>query len=336
MNRSAPIRRSWQRFRNVPCALPCLIALLVTVLSAVALSPFAAAWYDVQSRSHVRHSPTLEPARDTVFQSRLNENLSARPIQQLMPAARRTVGLFGYDDLGRSIFLRTVMGWLISMGIGLSAAVTAVVVGVTWGATAAWFGSKTDALMMRIVDIFYGLPYVLLVIVLKVVFENRLQRVLGARSAMAGVVVLLLAVGLVSWLTMARVVRGQVLSLKHRAFVEAARAAGASTPRIIIRHLLPNLIGPVIVYALLIVPQAILQESFLSFLGIGVQPPLPSLGNLVADGVDAVNGFVSFWWILVFPCAALVLTLLLLTLVGDGLRDALDPQSKGSPGAVHR
>lgn len=130
---------------------------------------------------------------------------------------------------------------------------------------------------------------------------------------------------------MARVIRGQVLSLRERAFVEAARACGAGPLRVFVRHLLPNLVGPIVVYSTLVIPQAIMQESFLSFLGIGVQQPIPSLGRLAADGVEAVNTFVGFWWLIVFPCGILVLTLLALNFVGDGLRDALDPQSRASP-----
>jgi ABC-type dipeptide/oligopeptide/nickel transport system permease subunit len=150
---------------------------------------------------------------------------------------------------------------------------------------------------------------------------------MGRNSRAAQIVILFLAIGSISWLTMARVVRGQVLSLRNRPFVEAARAIGARPARIVWRHLIPNTVGTVLVYATLIVPQAILQESFLSFLGIGIQQPMPSLGRLAADGVYAVNSFVSYWWLLVFPCGLLVSTLLALNLIGDGLRDAVDPKS---------
>jgi oligopeptide transport system permease protein len=175
---------------------------------------------------------------------------------------------------------------------------------------------------MRLVDILYGLPYILIVILFQVAF----------RSSRAGsVVVLFVAIGLVSWLTMARVVRGQVLSLRAQPFIEACRASGLTEWRIFTRHLLPNLVGPVIVYATLTIPQAILQESFLSFLGIGIQKPLPSWGSLASDGLlPALNPIDSRWWLLVFPCAMLATTLLSLNFLGDGLRDVFDPKREAA------
>jgi ABC-type dipeptide/oligopeptide/nickel transport system permease subunit len=233
----------------------------------------------------------------------------------------------GHDDLGRSLLFRLLPGFLISLAIGLGAAVMAVVIGTGWGAIAALAGGRVDLLMMRIADVLYGLPYILMVILLKVALDRPLNAMLGAYSNYADVVIMFLAIGGVSWLTMARVIRGQVLSLRERTFVEAARAAGAGPWYILTRHLVPNLAGPIVVYATLVVPQAILQESFLSFLGIGIQQPVPSLGRLAADGVEAVNTFVSFWWLLAFPCGLLVITLLALNFIGDGLRDTFDPKS---------
>jgi ABC-type dipeptide/oligopeptide/nickel transport system permease subunit len=180
--------------------------------------------------------------------------------------------------------------------------------------------------MMRVVDILYGLPYILLVILIKIAFEGPLQTLLG-NAQVANVIILFVSIGAVSWLTMARVIRGQVLSLKEQPFVEAARALGVGPAGVLFRHLLPNLVGPIIVYATLTVPQAILQESFLSFLGIGIQPPVPSWGNLASDGVTAINNVESFWWLLAFPCGLLSLTLLSLNFIGDGLRDAFDPKT---------
>jgi len=182
------------------------------------------------------------------------------------------------------------------------------------------------------VDILYGLPYVLMIILLKIAFEPKLIKLLNSifgpgQERVANIVILFLAIGGVSWLTMARVIRGQVLSLKTQPFMEAARAGGVPTRRILLRHLLPNLIGPIIVYATLTVPQAILQESFLSFLGIGIQAPVPTWGSLAAEGVKAVNTVVSFWWMVFFPSALLGLTLLCLNFIGDGLRDAYDPKT---------
>lgn len=233
--------------------------------------------------------------------------------------------IFGTDVLGRSVAVRCMLGGVISLTVGFSAAAIAMILGVTWGTIAAMAGGRIDALMMRIVDVLFGLPYILLVILLKVGLDGLLHDRLGLSAQAANIVILLAAIGGVSWLTMARVIRGQVLSLQTRPFIEAARALGLPRMRIFFAHLLPNLIGPLIVYASLTVPQAILQESFLSFLGIGIQPPMPSWGNLAAEGVTAVNPVQSFWWQLVFPCGLLSLTLLCLNFIGDGLRDAFDP-----------
>ncbi|HLL89279.1 MAG TPA: ABC transporter permease, partial [Tepidisphaeraceae bacterium] len=191
---------------------------------------------------------------------------------------------------------------------------------------AGYTGGWVDAVLMRTVDVLYGLPYVLLVVLFKIALEPVLQRLINPTAG--NLIVLFLAIGLVSWLTMARVVRGQVLSLRAQPFVEAARACGIGRWRIFTRHLLPNLVGPITVYATLTVPQAILQESFLSFLGIGVQPPVPTWGSLASDGIAlALNPINSLWWLLAFPCTLLAVTLLALNFVGDGLRDAFDPRS---------
>lgn len=229
----------------------------------------------------------------------------------------------GTDLLGRPVWARCMLGGLISLAVGLAAAGISVVIGTAWGAAAGLAGGRVDAVMMRLVDILYGLPYILLVILITMAFGPALERFFSTTAA--NVMILFLAIGSVSWLTMARVIRGQVLSLKAQPFIEAARAGGAGPPRILWRHMMPNLVGPVLVYATLTVPQAILQESFLSFLGIGIQPPLPSWGNLAAEGLAAINNVKSFWWLIVFPCALLSATLLSLNFIGDGLRDAFDP-----------
>ncbi|QKK08658.1 MAG: ABC transporter permease [Planctomycetota bacterium] len=320
----------------------------------------------------------------------------------------------GTDVLGRSLLTRILTGGGISLGIGIAAAFISVFIGTLYGGLAGYVGGKTDAVLMRIVDVLYGLPYILLVVLLAVASEAivagwisqegardawvqstlkqsnmpsdqvwleepasdhpefvnlilaRVERAVNAPDAQkialaevqdeaairsAGEVLttaasiarppknvressrllldvgtLLLAIGGVSWLTMARVIRGQVLSLKEQPFVEAAQATGATPFRIFTKHLLPNLLGPIIVYATLTVPQAILQESFLSFLGIGVKPPLPSWGNLAADGLSELNTYRSHWWLLLFPCLLLGVTLLALNFVGEGLREAFDPK----------
>lgn len=322
----------------------------------------------------------------------------------------------GTDNLGRSVLARCLLGGAISLGIGIAAAMISVLIGTLWGLVSGNSGGRTDAFMMRTVDVLYGLPYILLVLLLVVAvdgsidrfkssfnetmqppgspttrgseesaslraarlanepkiraYNEAMTRVGEAREAAAALpegeskqakrvqadelerraeqldprpaalrfleenlwVVnigsLLVAIGAVSWLTLARVVRGQVLSLRNQPFVEAARAMGCSTSRILFRHLLPNLMGPIIVYTTLTVPQAILQESFLSFLGIGVKPPLPSWGNLAAEGLKELNPVQSYWWLLAWPCLLLALTLLSLNFLGDGLRDKYDPRSQ--------
>ncbi len=243
--------------------------------------------------------------------------------QKLLPPS--ATHWLGTDAFGRSFFVRCLLGGAISLSIGVAAAAISVVIGTTWGLIAGYAGGRIDAVMMRIVDILYGLPYILLVVLLKVALEEPAQAVMG--ESVGNVVILLAAIGAVSWLTLARVVRGQVLSLRGQPFIEAAKACGLPTWRILLRHVLPNLVGPIIVYTTLTVPQAILQESFLSFLGIGVHPPLPSWGLLAAEGLSQLNTVQPYWWLLVVPCVALGVTLMALNFVGDGLRDRFDPKS---------
>lgn len=219
----------------------------------------------------------------------------------------------GTDRLGRDLFVRTLHAVRLSLLISLVATAISVVIGVSWGAVAGYIGGRTDQLMMRIVDVLYSLPYLFIVIVLTTVFP---------RGSLA---VLFVAIGAVGWLTTARIVRAQTLSLKRREFVEAARAAGAGTPAILVRHVIPNLLGPVVVYATLTIPQMILFESFLSFLGLGVQEPLASLGSLINDGAQEMQ---SAPWMLLVPGGFLVALLLCFNLTGDALRDALDPRER--------
>jgi oligopeptide transport system permease protein len=260
------------------------------------------------------------------------------------PAFWPPVAWYGFDNLGRSILARCLLGGTISMGVGIAAAAISVVLGVTVGLLAGYRGGWLDATLMRTVDVLYGLPYILLVILFKIAFEGPISTFLAKiqpRNALeqpawfnpaqaANLVVLFSAIGLVSWLTMARVVRGQVLSLRSQPFIEACRAMGLPQGRIFLRHILPNLIGPITVYATLTVPSAILQESFLSFLGVGVNPPLPSWGSLAAEGVQQLSPVRFYWWMLVFPCILLVVTLLSLNYMGDGLRDVFDPKREAA------
>ncbi len=247
----------------------------------------------------------------------------------VVPKAWPPKAWYGFDGLGRSIFARCLLGGTISMGVGVAAATISVLLGVTIGLIAGYRGGWVDSALMRVVDILYGLPYILLVILFKIAFEGPLTQLLGDPQA-ANLVVLFSAIGLVSWLTMARVVRGQVLSLRSQPFIEATRAMGLPASRVFVKHILPNLVGPITVYATLTVPQAILQESFLSFLGVGVNAPLPTWGTLAADAIQSLSPVRIYWWMLVFPCILLVVTLLSLNFMGDGLRDVFDPKRESA------
>jgi oligopeptide transport system permease protein len=364
--------------------------------------------FDVQHRT-ARHLPPfwLGAAEGTAVAARLDATARALALDELARSrgeslaslekavveptaeqvrAARPRFWMGTDLLGRDVLIRCLAGGGVSLGIGVMAALISVVLGTLYGAIAGYVGGRVDGVMMRVVDVLYGLPYVLLVVLLAVaagsVMEEYVSRQ-GARGAwmnaevrsgrydirsgedvaawlkahadvkaaletqaaeryparvvsdpgrtVYGLVVLLVAIGGVSWLTMARVIRGQVLSLRSQPFVEAARAMGVSTTGIFVRHLLPNLVGPIVVYAALTVPQAILQESFLSFLGIGVKAPMPSWGNLAAEGLGEINPLnlgQSHWWLLVFPCVLLGGTLVALNFVGEALREAVDPRGR--------
>jgi len=219
---------------------------------------------------------------------------------------------FGTDGNGRDIFVRTMKGAQMSLAIGLVATLVSLVIGVVYGAVAGYLGGRADEIMMRIVDIMYSLPYVFLVIILLTVFGRN-------------VILLFIAIGAVEWLTMARIVRSQTLSIKQKEFIEAARAAGVRTTTIIRRHIVPNIIGPVVVYVTLTIPTVILAESFLSFLGLGVQEPDTSWGRLISQGAEQME---TAWWSLVFPASAMAITLFCFNFIGDGLRDALDPKDR--------
>jgi len=223
----------------------------------------------------------------------------------------------GTDTLGRDILARVLSGGQISLMVALIATLVSLLIGVSYGATAGYLGGRIDDVMMRVVDVLYSLPYVIIVIVL--------LALLPAKTPTGQLAQLFFALGAVSWLTMARIVRGQVMSLKHQEFVLAARATGVSTPRIIFRHLVPNALGPVIVYATLTIPSIMLSEAFLSFLGLGVKSPRVSWGLMAADGAQTLA---IYPWQLIFPGMTMALMLLSLNFVGDGLRDALDPQMR--------
>lgn len=223
---------------------------------------------------------------------------------------------FGTDELGRSYLVRVLAGGRMSILIGIVATLASLVIGVLYGAVAGYYGGKLDELLMRTVDFLYGIPYMFLVILIMLMFSD---------SARAGPLPIFLALGMVQWLTTARIVRGEVLSLRHREFVQAARVMGASDGRIILRHILPNTLGVVVVYATLTVPAVILLEAFLSFLGLGAGL---TWGLLASEGLSVVNPVESYWWRLLFPSIFLALTLFSLNFMGDGLRDALDPRTR--------
>jgi oligopeptide transport system permease protein len=300
----SPNQRAWRRFRrNRPAAVSTiLLALLVLV---VLLWPLFS-------------QPAIAP--------RLPAALT-HPPDAISDAQFEPPGAghwFGTDVHGRDQLSRVCHGARISLLVGLVGAAVSLVIGVLWGAVAGYCGGRWDAVMMRFVDVLYAMPSIIFVIVL-ITALNALSAGGSQFLQFAG---LFAGLGAVSWLTMARIVRGQVLTLRHRAFVDASRALGATHARILLRHILPNVYGVIIVYLTLTIPSIILYESFLSYLGLGIQPPQASLGSLIASGAEQINSIRNYWWLIVYPGAALALTLLALNFVGDGLRDAWDPRAE--------
>ncbi len=297
----SPNQKAWRRFkRNLPAVLS--LGFLLVLCLIVLAWPWLA-----------RYQPDA-----------LSEAQFAPPNSQHW---------FGTDIHGRDLFTRVFYGARISLLVGLVGTGVAFVIGVSWGAIAGYLGGRWDDLMMRFVDILYSLPSIVFVIVLVTTLDEYarawLTTTFGSGAAgKTNLMFLFVGLGAVSWLTMARIVRGQVMSLRHRQFVDASRSLGASHVRILWHHILPNIYGIIIVYLTLTVPAIILYESFLSYLGLGIQPPQASWGSLIAEGAQQLNSIRIYWWLLVFPASSLVATLLALNFVGDGLRDAYDPRGK--------
>lgn len=306
---SGRLRREFSRNRLAFVSAGFLLALIFAILAWPLFLKLAPAFGDAGRHFSERYDPNR--VSDSQFEP---------------PSARHW---FGTDVHGRDLFSRVMVGARVSLLVGVAGAGLSVVIGALWGATAGYFGGRTDTALMRTVDVLYAMPTVIFVIVVMTTLDEVWAKLLGRLGGgMSGdwsrLIFLLMVLGSVSWLTMARIVRGQVLSLRERSFVEASRVLGGGPWRILRWHIIPNTVGVVLVYATLTVPAVILYESFLSYLGLGIQPPMASWGSLLAEGADQLNPFRVYWWLIVFPACSLVLALLALTFVGDGLRDAWD------------
>lgn len=301
-------RDAWRRLRKNRAAVVSGVVLLAMIVACVLVPELSSYRYDVADLKLGAQPPSLEH-------------------------------WMGTDYFGRDLMARVFFGGRISFAVGIVATLVSFVIGVTWGGVAGYFGGKIDAIMMRIVDVLYTFPFLILVILLMVFFANDQTALYRAFQAVLGlmvedpsdpsyfpifqIVVVFAALGGISWLTMARIVRGQVIALRNQPFVESARSIGVGHAALIFRHLVPNAVGPIIVYTTLTIPEVMMTEAFLSFLGLGTQEPLSSWGLLASTGVDTMD---LFPWQLIFPALMLAITLICFNFLGDGLRDALDPR----------
>jgi oligopeptide transport system permease protein len=299
MNKSQDVRGrslwvdAWQRMLRNRAAMIGMVVLAIVALLAIFAPLLSQYSYDAIDYGTISCAPDWWPGKDAICYA-------------------GGTHWFGTDSVGRDLFVRVLYGARVSLAVGLVATLVSLLIGVAYGATAGYVGGRIDALMMRFVDVLYSLPFIFFVIILMVIFNRNFF-------------LLFVAIGAVEWLTMARIVRGQTLSIKHKEFIEAARAGGVGTRGIIFNHIVPNVLGPVIVYVTLTIPTVILAESFLSFLGLGIQEPLTSWGVLIADGTNQME---TGPWLLIFPAGFMALTLFCFNFIGDGLRDALDPKDR--------
>lgn len=325
---SAPPGRAgvWRRLRRRPGSTTAL-ALLTLVVAAALLAPalpLPAPFSLRPAEAGRAPGPAWVSADEAALDQLAEDHALAVGARRLVFGDAELAGLMGTDALGRDVAARVTWGARVSLMVGLVATLVSMLIGVGWGLLAGYAGGRTDALMMRTVDVLYSVPFLFVVILVIAMLRELAQplREIGIDR----LVILYVVIGAISWLTMARIVRGQVLSLRQHDFVTAARALGAGRGRILVRHLLPNLWGLVIVYLTLTVPRVMLFEAFLSFLGLGVEPPGVSWGILASEGLESLTPVSITWWLIAFPGAALVLTLSSLNTLGDALRDALDPR----------
>lgn len=292
----------WARIRRSPVAVTCIALLALVAFAAAIIPAFLPASHALPSANQYAAPSWQHP--------------------------------FGTDLNGRDLLYRVLTGARVSLVVGLCGAAISLFIGTIYGLVSGYCGGRVDNAMMRLVDIFYSVPRLIFILILINSFNSRLQEFAASRNwpwlvDYSSIVILILSLGVIEWLTMARIVRGQVLALKSRQFVAAARSLGQSHIKILTRHLLPNLVGVIVIYLTLTIPAVIIDESFLSFLGLGVQAPHASLGSLLSDGVQAINPVRNIWWMIVFPSVTIALILLALNFLGDTLRDALDPRRRG-------